>query len=120
MIGEGNGNPPQYSCLKNPRDRGVWWATVHGVGESDPTEWLHSLTHSLTQWIMQGFSGGSDNKESACNAEYPALIPEWGRSPREGNGNPLQCFCLENLMDRSLAGYNSWELQRIRHNWVSD
>ena len=36
--GEGNGNPLQYSCLENPRDRGVWWATVHGVEkESDTT-----------------------------------------------------------------------------------
>ena len=29
--GEGNSNPPQYSCLENPMDRGAWWATVHGV-----------------------------------------------------------------------------------------
>ena len=29
--GEGNGNPLQYACLENPIDRGVWWATVHGV-----------------------------------------------------------------------------------------
>ena len=38
--GEGNGNPLQYSCLENPMDRGVWQATVHGVTESDTTEWL--------------------------------------------------------------------------------
>ena len=31
VIGEGNGNPFQYSCLENPVDRGAWWATVHGV-----------------------------------------------------------------------------------------
>ena len=31
--GEGNGNPLQYSCLENPRDRGAWWATVHGVAK---------------------------------------------------------------------------------------
>ena len=30
-LGEGNGNPPQYSCLENPMDRGAWQATVHGV-----------------------------------------------------------------------------------------
>ena len=35
--GEGNGNPLQYSCLGSPMDRGAWWATVHGVVESDPT-----------------------------------------------------------------------------------
>ena len=33
--GEGNGNPSQYSCLKNPVDRGAWWATVHKVAELD-------------------------------------------------------------------------------------
>ena len=32
--GEGNGNPPQYSCLENAMDRGAWWATVHGVEKS--------------------------------------------------------------------------------------
>ena len=32
--GEGNDNPLQYSCLKNPMDRGAWWATVHGVAKS--------------------------------------------------------------------------------------
>ena len=32
--GEGNGNPLQYSCLKNPMDRRVWWATVHRVTKS--------------------------------------------------------------------------------------
>ena len=31
---EGNGNPLQYSCLENSRDRGAWWATVHGAAES--------------------------------------------------------------------------------------
>ena len=32
--GEGNGNPHQYSCLENPKDRGAWWATVHRVAKS--------------------------------------------------------------------------------------
>ena len=47
-----------------------------------------------------GFPGGSDGKESACNAEDPASIPGSGRSLREGNGYPLQCSYPENSMIR--------------------
>ena len=46
-----------------------------------------------------GFPGGLDNKESACNVKDPGLIPGSGRSPGEGNGDPLQYSCLENFMD---------------------
>ena len=44
--------------------------------------------------------GGSDGKESACDAGDLGSIPELGRSPRGGHGNPLQDSCLENRMDR--------------------
>ena len=44
--------------------------------------------------------GGSDSKESAWKVGDPGLIPGLGRYPGEGNGNPLQYFCLENPMDR--------------------
>ena len=46
-----------------------------------------------------GFPGGSDSKESACNAGDPGSIPGSGRSPGEGNGYLLQYSCLENSMD---------------------
>ena len=36
--GGGHGNPPQYSCLETPLDRGTWWATVYSVAELDMTE----------------------------------------------------------------------------------
>ena len=47
----------------------------------------------------RGFHGGSDGKASACNVGDPASIPGLGRSPGEGNGNPLQCSYLENPRD---------------------
>ena len=46
------------------------------------------------------FPGGSDGKASACIAGDLGLFPGWGRSPGEGNGNPLQYSCLESPMDR--------------------
>ena len=59
--------------------------------------------------MNRGFPGGSVVKTLPANAGDPggkSLIPGSGRSPRVGNGNPLQYSCLENSMDRSLAGYS--------------
>ena len=50
--------------------------------------------------IVEGFPGGSNGKESACNAGDPGLILGLRRSPGEGNGYPLQYSCLENSVDR--------------------
>ena len=49
--------------------------------------------------MTEGIPGGSDGKESACTVGDPGSIPGLGRSPGEGNGNPLQHSCLENPMD---------------------
>ena len=49
--------------------------------------------------ITTDFPGGSDGKESACNAGDPGLISGSRRSPGEGNGNPLQYSCLKNPVD---------------------
>ena len=51
-------------------------------------------------WFVLAFPGGSDSKASAYNAGDPVAIAGLGRSPKEGNGNPLQYPCLENPMDR--------------------
>ena len=56
--GEGNGNPLQYSCLENPRDRGVWRATVHGVAKSlmqlcTSTAKFHILIWGHNQMLFQ-------------------------------------------------------------------
>ena len=57
----------------------------------------------------KSFLGGSDRKESACNAGDPSSVPGSGRSPGGGHGNPLQYSCLENPHgQRSLVGYSPW------------
>ena len=61
----------------------------------------------------------SVGKESACSAGDPGSIPMSGRSPGEGNGEALQYPCLENPMDRSLAGCRPW-VCRVRHDWVTN
>ena len=65
------------------------------VGTSLVIQWLRFHTPKAL-----GFPGGSDGKASACNAGDRGLIPGSGRSPGEGNVNPLQYSCLENSMDR--------------------
>ena len=62
-------------------------------------ESLYFSVHWCVVSILGGFPGGSDGKASACNAGDLGSIPEWGKSPGEGNGNPLQHSCLENPMD---------------------
>ena len=57
--------------------------------------------------LCWGSPGGSDGKETACNAGDPGSIPGSGRSPGEENGYPLQESCLENPMDRGADGLQS-------------
>ena len=55
-MGEGNGNPLQYSCLENPVDRGAWWAVVHGVAKS--------------QTRLKQFSSSSSNGETGIENRH--------------------------------------------------
>ena len=64
--------------------------------------------------------GSSVHKESACNAGDLGLIPGLGRSPGEGNGNPLQNSCLGNLMDRGAWRAEVHGVTRVRHNLVTE
>ena len=58
------------------------------------------VVHSRSMTGFPGiFPAGLEDKVSACNVGDPGSVPEWGRSPGEGNGNPLQYSCLENPRD---------------------
>ena len=71
----------------------IWRAGTHSP--------LRRRNFKLLTAILEakGFPDGSEVKASACNAGDLGLIPGSGRSPGEGNGNPLQYSCLENPMD---------------------
>ena len=66
--------------------------------------------------LFWGFPGGSDGKASACNEGDLGSIPGSGRSPGEGNGNPLQYSCLENPIDGGAWQATVHGLQRVRHD----
>ena len=65
-----------------------------------PVNWYSDSVLHLHIAKISGLPGGSDGKESVCNAGDPSLILGSGRSPGEGNGYTLQYSCLENPMDR--------------------
>ena len=68
---------------------------------------------------IEGFPGGSDGKESACNVGDMGLISGLERSPRGGNGNPLQYSCLENPHEpRILVAQMVKNLLAIQETWV--
>ena len=71
--------------------------------------------------MLRGFPGGSDGKEFACNAREQGSVPGSEISPAEGNGNPLQYSCLDNLMDRGAWRATVHEVTKSKtHNWATN
>ena len=92
----------------------------HPLLPSSPFAFNLFQHQGLFQWVSyMGFPGGSEVKASACSAGDLGSIPESGRSPGEGNGNPLQYSCLENPMGEEPGGLQSMGSQRVRHNWAT-
>ena len=78
----------------------VGWLNCQGLSVSfDKLMRLPSLLPAVDSYKVR-FPGGSDGKESTCNAGDPGSILGLGRSPGEGNGYSLRYSCLENPMDR--------------------
>ena len=99
----------EYSGLISFRMDWLYLLTVQGTLKS---LLQHHSSKASVLWrsdFFQGFPGGSDGKVSACNVGDLGSIPGSGRSPGEGNGNPLRYSYLENFLDRgSLVGYSPW------------
>ena len=123
------------SCLENPRDGGAWWAAIYEVAQSRTRlKRLSSSSSSSSLLECQdnpigkkiafstngGFPGGSEIEASACNVGDLGSIPGSGRSPREGNGNPLQYSCLENPTDGGAGWVPAMGLHRVRQTQLSD
>ena len=95
--------------VKNPPAIQFWF-----LGWKDP--WRRD---GLPTPVFLGFPGGSDGKESTCNAGDLGLIPGLGRSPGGEHGNPFQYSCLENPMHRG-AWWATVHGFRKSWTWLSD
>ena len=98
----------------------ILWVCRTGLGDTEAqAQWS---SRALEQFFTTSgqFPGGSASKESVCNSGDPRSIPGCGRSPGEGNGNPLQYSCLENSWTEEPWGLQSMGLQRVRHDWVTN
>ena len=128
-VGGGNGNPLQCSCLENPMDRGAWWATLHGVPKKAghdlvtkqrQSSWKRPFCLVLCYFFLPSLEKAMAPHSSTLAwripwTEEPGRLqsmgsPELDMTERlhfhfslsctgEGNGNPLQCSCLENPRD---------------------
>ena len=125
--------PTQYSCLENPMDREAWRATLYGAAESGMTEQLCQLHPSKAvrgrrQWHPTPvlLPGKSHGRRSLVGCS-PWGCQESDTTERlhfhfslscigEGNGNPLQCSCLESPRDRGARGLPSTGSHRVGHN----
>ena len=93
-----------------PFPSALWWQTHIGVHLKLSSEWLRNF---------RGFTHGSVGKESACSAGDLGSIPGWGRSPGEGNGNPLQ-YPGKIPWTEEPGGLQSTGSQRVGHEWATN
>ena len=117
--GGGNGNPLQYSCLKNHADSVAWWVKTQR-SQRVGRDWATKHTQVVLP-LPRGFPGASVIKNPPANAGNAGSITELRRSPEGWNGNPLKHSCLENprgAWTEELVGVQSMGSQRVGHDWA--
>ena len=80
-IGEGSGNPLQYSCLENPRDRGAWWAAVYGVAQSWTRLKWRSSSSSSSSNSRQIWSWSKEWSRAKANRVLPGECTGYSKHP---------------------------------------
>ena len=113
VRGTGLTSPQLISAPLGVPDRGCWCRGLVGYSPWEHERAGHDLATKQQQIfnfskIVLGSLVGLVVKNLHANAGDTGSIPESRRSPGEGNGNPLQYFCLGNPMERSLEGYSPW------------
>ena len=89
-LGVGNGNPLQYSCLKNPMDRGAWQATVHGVAKSQTRLSNFTFTFILPEHKSEFFAAVGNNSTAREATTSSNLLPCLQEAGEGQNTSPKQ------------------------------
>ena len=112
----GHGNLLQYSCLENPMDRGVWWATVQGITQS----WTRLKQLSMHTHVYIWFPGWLSGKEPSCQCKRckGCKSNPWVRKiPWRMKWQPTPLFLSgEAHGQRSLVSYSLWGCKRVERD----
>ena len=116
IIGERNGNPLQCSCLESPRDRGAWWAAVHGVAQSwTRLKWRSSSSSSM------GCSSLVESIQALFNCSHcwasPIVLFISREIPflKKPHILELWFFFPNSLLTYHIAEYKNWENNTVGH-----
>ena len=113
-IGEGNGNPLQYSCLENPRDGRAWWVAVSGVAQS----WTQLKQLTSSSRIISEVPWWLSGKESTCQFGRHGFDPRVGKIPWRRKW-PLILVLLPGKShgQRTLEDYSPWGCKIAAHDF---
>ena len=134
LLSHPSGPPGKLRGMQTSLSESASWGThpATAISKTDTICILTELWGSICPLVPplflpkgkpEGFPNGLAGKESTCNAGDTGdtgSIPGSGRSPGEGNGNPLQYLAWESHGQMGLPGYSPWDRKRVRHYWTAD